>query len=71
MSEKDRETEAMYCEAVNEGFAAFLHNCRDREISIAPDKFKHIRWTFKVAFMHGLRWQFEKDEAAGIRPATL
>jgi len=56
MDEKGDEVTAALREAMNEGFAWFLHQMTDHDINDGAHVFLKIKWTFQVAFMKGILW---------------
>lgn len=57
-----QEIGAMFREATDEAFAAFLRRLEENKPKLEPDVL--LEFAFKRAFMTGVVWQLEKQAAA-------
>ena len=64
----DQEIMAMFGEATNENFAAFLRLLKENKPKLKPDVL--LAFTFKRAFMTGVVWQLGQQAAAEKRRRT-
>ena len=60
MTRRDREFVAIM-EAMNEGFAWYLRDLKDREKSVEPSAFRQVRNAFKTGLLKGILWQMRSE----------